>query len=53
MRGAHGGGNRAVEGLGIALGRTRFVEADIAAGRLVVPFDIVLPANPPLSERAA
>jgi LysR family glycine cleavage system transcriptional activator len=27
----------AVEGLGIALGRTRFVEADIAAGRLVVP----------------
>jgi LysR family glycine cleavage system transcriptional activator len=35
----------AVEGLGIALGRTRFVEADIAAGRLVVPFDIVLPAD--------
>jgi LysR family glycine cleavage system transcriptional activator len=35
----------AVEGLGIALGRTRFVESDIAAGRLVVPFDIVLPAD--------
>jgi len=35
----------AVEGLGVALGRTRFVEADIAAGRLVVPFDVVLPAN--------
>src|SRR5580698_10628736 len=35
----------AVEGLGIALGRTRFVEADIAAGRLVMPFDIVLPAD--------
>jgi LysR family transcriptional regulator, glycine cleavage system transcriptional activator len=35
----------AVEGLGIALGRTRFVEADIAAGRLVVPFDVVLPAD--------
>jgi LysR family glycine cleavage system transcriptional activator len=35
----------AVEGLGIALGRTRFVEADIAAGRLVMPFDVVLPAD--------
>ena len=35
----------AVDGLGIALGRTRFVEADIAAGRLVVPFDVVLPAD--------
>jgi LysR family glycine cleavage system transcriptional activator len=35
----------AVEGLGIALGRTRFVEADIAAGRLVVPFNVVLPAD--------
>src|SRR6201985_3351487 len=34
----------AVEGLGIALGRTRFVEADIAAGRLVVAFNEVLPA---------
>ena len=35
----------AVEGLGIALGRTRFVEADMAAGRLVMPFDVVLPAD--------
>jgi LysR family transcriptional regulator, glycine cleavage system transcriptional activator len=35
----------AVDGLGVALGRTRFVEADIAAGRLVVPFDVVLPAD--------
>jgi len=35
----------AMEGLGVALGRTRFVEADLAAGRLVVPFDVVLPAN--------
>lgn len=35
----------AVEGLGVALGRTRFVETDITAGRLVVPFDVVLPAD--------
>lgn len=35
----------AIEGLGVALGRTRFVETDIAAGRLVVPFDLMLPAN--------
>ena len=35
----------AVEGLGVVIGRSRFVEADIAAGRLVVPFDIVLPAD--------
>ena len=35
----------AVEGLGVALGRTRYVEDDIAAGRLVVPFDVVLPAE--------
>jgi LysR family glycine cleavage system transcriptional activator len=35
----------AVEGLGVALGRTRFVEADMAAGRLVMPFDVVLPAD--------
>jgi hypothetical protein len=26
-------------------GRTGFVEADIAGGRLVVPFDMVLPAD--------
>jgi LysR family transcriptional regulator, glycine cleavage system transcriptional activator len=35
----------AVDGLGVALGRTPYVEADIAAGRLVVPFDVVLPAD--------
>ena len=35
----------AVDGHGIAMGRTRYVEADIAAGRLVVPFDVVLPAD--------
>jgi LysR family glycine cleavage system transcriptional activator len=35
----------AVEGLGVALGRTPFVGDDIAAGRLVVPFDIRLPAD--------
>jgi LysR family glycine cleavage system transcriptional activator len=35
----------AIDGLGVALGRTRFVEADIAAGRLIVPFDLVLPAQ--------
>jgi LysR family transcriptional regulator, glycine cleavage system transcriptional activator len=34
----------AIDGLGVALGRTPFVEADIAAGRLVAPFDIVLPS---------
>lgn len=33
------------EGLGVALGRTPLVEADIAAGRLVVPFDMKLPAD--------
>jgi LysR family transcriptional regulator, glycine cleavage system transcriptional activator len=35
----------AVEGLGVALGRTRLVEADLAAGRLVAPFDIALPQD--------
>ena len=35
----------AIDGLGVALGRTRFVEADVAAGRLVAPFDVVLPAQ--------
>src|SRR5579863_6894737 len=35
----------AMEGLGVALGRTRLVDADIAAGRLVVPFDVVLPTD--------
>jgi LysR family glycine cleavage system transcriptional activator len=35
----------ATEGLGVALGRTRFVESDLAAGRLVAPFDIALPQD--------
>jgi LysR family glycine cleavage system transcriptional activator len=35
----------AVEGLGIALGRSHLVEADIAAGRLVAPFDTELPRD--------
>lgn len=35
----------AVEGLGVALGRTHLVEADIAAGRLVAPFDMALPQD--------
>jgi LysR family transcriptional regulator, glycine cleavage system transcriptional activator len=35
----------AIEGHGVALGRTALVEADIAAGRLVVPFNVVLPAD--------
>lgn len=35
----------AVEGLGVALGRVHLVEADIAAGRLVAPFDTVLPQD--------
>jgi LysR family glycine cleavage system transcriptional activator len=35
----------AIEGLGVALGWSRVVEADIAAGRLVAPFDTVLPAE--------
>jgi LysR family glycine cleavage system transcriptional activator len=35
----------AVEGLGVALGRYHLVEADLAAGRLVAPFDTVLPQD--------
>ncbi len=35
----------AIDGLGVALGRTPFVEADLAAGRLVAPFDLALPAE--------
>ena len=35
----------AMEGLGVALGRGHIVEADIAAGRLVAPFDITLPQD--------
>jgi LysR family glycine cleavage system transcriptional activator len=35
----------AIGGLGVALGRTPFVEADIAAGRLAAPFKVVLPSK--------
>jgi LysR family glycine cleavage system transcriptional activator len=35
----------AVDGIGVAMGRTSYVEADIAKGRLVVPFEITLPAD--------
>jgi LysR family glycine cleavage system transcriptional activator len=35
----------AMDGLGVALGRRHLVEADIAAGRLIAPFDMVLPAD--------
>ncbi len=35
----------AVEGHGVALGRSALATTDLAAGRLVKPFDISLPAN--------
>jgi LysR family glycine cleavage system transcriptional activator len=35
----------AMDGLGVALGRVHMVEADIAAGRLIAPFDTVLPQD--------
>ena len=35
----------AIDGQGVALGRTPLVAAEIAAGRLVKPFDLVLPAG--------
>jgi LysR family glycine cleavage system transcriptional activator len=35
----------AVDGLGVALGGAHLVEADIAAGRLVAPFDTELPQD--------
>jgi LysR family glycine cleavage system transcriptional activator len=35
----------AIDGLGIALGRSGLVEADIAAGRLIAPFDIMIPKD--------
>lgn len=35
----------AIDGAGVAMGRTSYVEADIAKGRLVVPFEIALPAD--------
>ncbi|WP_375412894.1 transcriptional regulator GcvA [uncultured Bradyrhizobium sp.] len=35
----------AIDGIGVAIGRTSYVQDDIAKGRLVVPFDITLPAD--------
>ena len=35
----------AIDGIGVAMGRTSYVEADVAKGRLVVPFKITLPAD--------
>src|SRR3954463_15762833 len=35
----------AIDGYGVAIGRTTYVEGDIAKGRLVVPFKIALPAD--------
>jgi LysR family glycine cleavage system transcriptional activator len=35
----------AIDGYGVAIGRTTYVEGDIAKGRLVVPFEITLPAD--------
>src|SRR5215469_164163 len=35
----------AIDGIGVAIGRTSFVQDDIAKGRLVVPFKITLPSD--------
>lgn len=35
----------AIDGHGVAMGRTSYVEADLAKGRLVVPFKMTLPAD--------
>lgn len=35
----------AMDGLGVALGRTHLVEADITAGRLIAPFEMLLPQD--------
>jgi LysR family glycine cleavage system transcriptional activator len=35
----------AIDGIGVAIGRTSYVQADIAMGRLVVPFKFTLPAD--------
>jgi LysR family glycine cleavage system transcriptional activator len=35
----------AIDGIGVAMGRTSYVQDDIAKGRLVVPFQIALPAD--------
>ena len=34
-----------LDGIGVAMGRTSYVQDDIAKGRLVVPFKIALPAD--------
>src|SRR5260370_1989397 len=39
----------ALDGIGVAMGRTSYVEAGIPKGRLVGPFKIALPAGPRLS----
>lgn len=35
----------AIDGYGVAMGRTTYVEADLASGRLIVPFKMTLPAD--------
>ena len=35
----------ALDGIGVAMGRTSYVQEDIARSRLVVPFRIALPAD--------
>ncbi|MGJ4940126.1 transcriptional regulator GcvA [Bradyrhizobium sp. HKCCYLS1011] len=35
----------AIDGLGVAIGRTSYVQDDISKGRLVVPFQIALPVD--------
>jgi LysR family glycine cleavage system transcriptional activator len=35
----------AIDGLGVAIGRTAIVESDLAKGRLVAPFEMSLPAD--------
>ncbi len=35
----------AIDGVGVAMGQTAYVADDIAKGRLVVPFDIAMPAD--------
>ena len=35
----------AIDGIGVAMGRTSYVQDDIAKGRLVVPFKVALPAD--------
>lgn len=35
----------AIDGYGVAIGRTTYVEADLASGRLIKPFNMTLPAD--------